>query len=298
MASSNRISPAYLALALGVFCIGTSAIFVKLAGVPGVVSAFYRVFIAMLALLPLGIRGRTSLRVGRGAWGLIALSSLFFVGDLVLWNTSILLTSAAAATLLANNSPLWVGLGALLIFRERLPLVYWIGLLVALTGMTVIVGGNALGELRFNSGDLLAIGASFLYAGYMLTTQKARARLGTLTLNLLTMGTCSFILFPTSTLFGYPLSGFSTQVWLALLGLGLIPQFLGWLAINYALGHLPAARVSVTLLGQSVVTAILGILFLGEALSPSDLVGGTLVLTGIYLVNQRSQHDDGDARRS
>ena len=57
MANQNRISPAYLALALGVFCIGTSAIFVKLAGVPGVVSAFYRVFIALLALLAASARG-------------------------------------------------------------------------------------------------------------------------------------------------------------------------------------------------------------------------------------------------
>jgi drug/metabolite transporter (DMT)-like permease len=289
MATPQRIPPAYPALALGVFCIGTSAIFVKLAGLPGVVSAFYRVFIALIALLPLGLRRLTPLRMEPGAWGLIGLSSLFFVGDLVLWNTSILMTTAAAATLLANNSPLWVGLGALLIFRERLPLVYWIGLLVALTGMTVIVGGNALQELHFNTGDLLAIGASFLYAGYMLTTQKARARFSTLTLNLLTMAACSLILLPLSLLFGASLTGFSTRVWLALLGLGLFPQFLGWLAINYALGHLPAARVSVTLLGQSVVTAILGILFLGEALSPADLVGGLLVLTGIYLVNQRTR---------
>jgi hypothetical protein len=43
----TRVSKtAYLALALGVFCIGTSAIFVKIAAVPGTVSAFYRVFFA------------------------------------------------------------------------------------------------------------------------------------------------------------------------------------------------------------------------------------------------------------
>jgi drug/metabolite transporter (DMT)-like permease len=280
--------PAYLALSLGVICIGTSAIFVKLAGLPGVVSAFYRVFIATLALLPLGVSRQTPNHLDRRTWWLIILSSLFFAGDLVLWNSSILLTSAAAATLLANNSPIWVGLGALLIFREKLPMVYWFGLLVALTGMMVIVGGNALGELRFNSGDILAIGASILYAGYILTTQKARAQLDTLTLNLLTMAACTLILLPSSLLFGQSLRGFNTETWLALLGLGLIPQFLGWLSINYALGHLTAARVSVSLLGQSVVTAVLGIIFLKEALSIADVLGGMLVLSGIYLVNRRN----------
>jgi drug/metabolite transporter (DMT)-like permease len=290
---------AYLALALGVFCIGTSAIFVKIASVPGSVSAFYRVLFAGLALLPLRLSQK---KLSSPSWKdirLIGLGGIAFVGDLVLWNTSILLTSAAAATLLANNSPLWVGLGATLIFREKLNLKYWLGLLIALLGMTVIVGGNAIQELHFNTGDLLAIAASFLYAAYMLITQKARARVDTLTLNLFTMLTCIIILLPVILLLGQPLTGFSAQVWLALLGLGLIPQFIGWLAINYAMGHLPAARVSVTLLGQSVVTAILGILFLSEALSLADITGGIMVLIGIYLVNQRTQskaRDDAYAK--
>ena len=43
---------AYVALGFGVLCIGLSAIFVKLAGVPGPVSAFYRVFFAVVLLTP------------------------------------------------------------------------------------------------------------------------------------------------------------------------------------------------------------------------------------------------------
>jgi drug/metabolite transporter (DMT)-like permease len=285
---------AYLALALGVFCIGTSAIFVKVASVPGTVSAFYRVFFAGLALLPLRLSQRKLTFPSSKDLALIGFSGLAFAGDLVLWNTSILLTSAAAATLLANNSPLWVGLGAMLIFREKLSLKYWLGLSIALIGMAIIVGGNAIQELRFNIGDLLAIGASFFYAAYMLITQKARTRIDTLTLNLLTMSACVIILLPIILLFKHPLAGFTTQTWQALIALGLVPQCIGWLAINYAMGHLPAARVSVTLLGQSVVTAILGIIFLSEGLSLADIAGGIMVLVGIYLVNQRPQTIPGD----
>jgi drug/metabolite transporter (DMT)-like permease len=287
----TRVSKtAYLALALGVICIGTSAIFVKIASVPGTISAFYRVFFAGLALLPMRLFQKKQSFPPWSELRLIGLGGLAFAGDLVLWNTSILLTSAAAATLLANNSPLWVGLGATLIFREKLPLKYWLGLVIALTGMAIIVGGNAIQELRFNLGDLLAIGASFLYAAYMLITQKARAKIDTLTLNLFTMLACIIILLPVIFLFQQRVTGFNMQTWLALAGLGLVPQFIGWLAINYAMGHLPAARVSVTLLGQSVVTAILGIIFLNELLSLADIAGGALVLLGIYLVNQRAQY--------
>jgi drug/metabolite transporter (DMT)-like permease len=262
--------------------------FFKIASTPGTVSAFYRVFFAGLALFPLRLTHKKQSYPTRKSLRLIILGGLVFAMKIFVWNTAILLTSAAKATLLSNNSPLWVGLGAMLLFREKLPLRYWVGLLIALTGMSIIVGGNMIQKLQFNTGDLLAVVASVLYAAFMLITQKARARTDTLTLNLLTMLTSSIVLLPMVIIFGHTLAGFSTSTWLALLGLGLIPQFIGWLAINYAMGHLPAARVSVMLLGQPVVTAILGILVLHESLSLTDISGGMLVLNGIYLVNQRT----------
>lgn len=278
---------AYLALALGVLFIGTSAIFVKLASVHGSVSAFYRILFAGLALFPLYLLRKKRTRPTNRDLRLITLGGLVFASNIVIWNTSILLTSAAAATLLSNNSPLWVGLGAMLIFHEKLSRKYWFGLLIALAGMATIVGGNAFQQLHLNVGHLLAILASLSYAAYMLITQKARARTDTLTLNFFTMLVGATVLLPVVLLFGQPLTGFSQRTWLALLGLGLIPQFVGWLAINYAMGHIPAARVSVILLGQPVVTAILGFIILHETLSLADLFGGVLVLSGIYLVNQR-----------
>ncbi len=287
----SSLSPwrAYFALAVGVICIGTSAIFVKIANVPGLVSAFYRVLFAGIALFSLYLFRRKKRLPSPPDLGWIVLGSLFFALDLALWNTSILLTSAAVSTLLANNSPLWVGLGAMLLFRERLSQKYWLGLTIALTGMVLIVGGKAVQELRFNTGDLLAIATSFCYAGYMLVTQKARSRMDTLTLNTFTMLACTLLLLPANLFSSQMLTGFSLRTWLALVGLGLVPQFVGWLVINYAMGHLPAARVSVTLLGQVLVTAILGFLLLRESPSLADIAGGLLVLAGIYLVNQQGK---------
>lgn len=284
--NQNPSLSAYLALAVGVICIGFSAIFVKLAAIPGTVSALYRVAIAVLVLLPWWLLRRKQ-HVERKALVMVILGGLFFALDLSLWNTGILLTSAANATLLANNAPLWVGLGALLLFHERLSFQYWTGLAIALIGMATIVGADAWQTMSFNTGDLLAIVASFMYAAYMLTTQKARAGVDTLTFNAVYMLTAMFILLALNLGLGSTLTGFSAQTWLALLGLGLISQVLGWLAINYALGHLRAAPVSVSLLGQPVVTAILGIFLLGEGLGINQLIGGFLVLGGIYLVNRR-----------
>jgi drug/metabolite transporter (DMT)-like permease len=278
---------AYLALLIGVFCIGFSAIFVKFADLPGPVSAFYRVLIAAAVMLPWRIAQRNALPK-TDLLRLIALGGIFFALDLWLWNTSILLTTAAKATLLANNAPLWIGLGSLIIFREKLPVGFYLGLMIAMVGMAIIVGVDAWRAFHFNAGDLLAISASLFYAAYLLTTQKARTFVDTLTFNSVYMTAAALILLPINVLGGYSLIGFSTQSWLALLGLGLISQLGGWLAINYALGHLRAAHVSVSLLGQAVVTALLGIPLLGEGLTWNQVIGGVLVLSGIYLVNLRN----------
>jgi len=128
----------YLALVAGVVCIGCSAIFVKLAGVPGTASAFYRVFIAGIILVPWWLLRGSSYPSMRDLV-LILAGGFFFALDLVLWNSGLLLTSAATGTLLANNAPIWVGLGALFIFHEHISLVFWVGLTLVLIGMAFIV---------------------------------------------------------------------------------------------------------------------------------------------------------------
>jgi drug/metabolite transporter (DMT)-like permease len=83
-----------------------------------------------------------------------------------------------------------------------------------------------------------------------------------------------------------PLAVTDRRTWLALLGLGLVSQLGGYLALTYALGHLPATITSVSLLSQGPLTAVLAALLLGEALSIYQIVGGALVLVGIGLANR------------
>jgi len=77
--------------------------------------------------------------------------------------------------------------------------------------------------------------------------------------------------------------------WWALLGLGLVSQLGGYLALTYALGHLPATVTSVTLLAQGPLTAVLAAVFLGEPLTNAQILGGSMVLMGIFLANRRSR---------
>ncbi len=280
----------YGMLALGAVCIGLSAIFTRWAGVPGTVSAFYRVAIAAAVLaIPFGRRiARRQVSLDRRVWLLAGGAGLFFAADLSLWNTSLFLTPAATATLLGNDAPIIVGLGALVLFRERLRPAYWLGLAVALMGMGIVAGRDVVAHTSLGAGDLLALAGGCAYAGYLLTTQRIRARMDTLSSLLIPGVVGAFVMLLFNIVTQRPMVGFPAHAWLSLLALALVSQVAGWLSINYALGHMPASLVSVTLLTQPVLTALFAVPMLGEPLSPNQIVGGLVALTGIYIVNRNA----------
>ena len=84
---------------------------------------------------------------------------------------------------------------------------------------------------------------------------------------------------------GHPITGYSGTTYLTFVATAIISQLLGYLASSYALGHLPASIVSVTMIGQPVTTAIVAVPLLGEVPTPSQLGGGIVALIGIYVAN-------------
>ena len=281
---ATRPLRAYLALAIGVLCISTTAIFTKWADMPGPVTAVWRMIIAAAILaLPLWRRARGWSPTARRAvpWGIMG--GLWFAVNLGMLNSALTLTSAATATLLDNIAPVWVGLGALVLFRERLRLGYWAGLALALGGAAVVTGFNPAGGFRLQAGDALAFAGALFYAGYLLTTQRARRSLDGLSYQCLVAPVAAVALLVVCALMDLPLTGYPLQSYAAMAAVALLAQVGGWLLISYALGHVPASAAVVVLLAQPVVTGLLSIPLLGEPLTMPQLAGGAFLLTGIYL---------------
>ena len=278
---------AYLALIAGIFSLGMTAMFVRWANAPGPVTGFYRLAIATALTAPLFIyRQRTQTAIPRAILLIPLLGGLFAAGDFALWNTSVLFTTASNATLLGNTAPLWVALAAMLFFRERLRLDFWLGLALALTGAVFIVGRDFLLHPRLGIGDLMACGAAVFYAAYMLTTQRGRVNLDVFRYWWLASLSATLGLMAISLVMGYSLTGYSPHSWLIFLATAIVSQIIGYMSISYALGHLPASVVSPSLIGQPIVTTILAIPLLGEIPGTIQIVGGAIALVGIYLVNQ------------
>lgn len=272
---------------VGILCIAWSAIFVRWTNIPGPASAFYRLLIPALVSSPSWFFDRNNEHADYKTLGIIALGGLFFALDLAFFNTSILLTSAANATILGNNTPIFVRLLTWLLFRRRPSQAYWLGLALAIAGSLVIVRGDLLRHIKLGSGDAMALTASAGIGVYLIATERVRQYTSTLGFLRLAILSSTFFLLVINLALGISLAIPRGHTWAALLGLGLISQLGGYLALTYALGHLPATVTSVSLLSQVPLTAFLAAFLLAEPLSGAQILGGALVLAGVGLANRR-----------
>lgn len=230
-----RLGMSYFSVTTGIFAIALSGILAKWAAIPGEASAFWRMLIAAAVLLPWWLRHRPA-RLPLPATALGMLAGVFFGADIALFHVALQITSVANATLLAHAAPLWVALGALVFFRERLPLLFWLGMAIAAGGVVVVMSAGFV-NWALGRGDALAIAASLFYAGYLVTTERVRIRLPAPTVFMLSLAGSVAVLLPLCVLLRTPLAGYSGRTWTLLVALALVPQLGGWFAISYALGH-------------------------------------------------------------
>lgn len=224
-----------------------------------------------------------------GKWPLLLAAGFAFAGDLGFWHASVTLTSVANSTLLANLASIFVTLAAWIFLQQRPTRLFLAGLGAALAGVMLLVHTS----LAFSStglvGDALGVVTAMFYAGYILAVKALRDR-GESTLHLMavTSTITALFLFPVALASGEAMLPASAFGWWILIGLALISHAAGQGLIAYALAHLPAAFSMVSLLFQPVMAALFAWVLLSEGLVPLQILGGLVVLAGIYLARRGS----------
>lgn len=289
-----RKAHALAALFAGAAAIGTSALFVKVSETGPVATAFWRVALALPVLWAWAWstdrRASTARRTAtRGTRRMMLWAGAFFAGDLAVWHWSIILTSVATATLLANLAPLFVTLAAWLLFRNPPGVRFAGALAVALVGMMLLVQGDFRAGGQAWVGDVLGVITAMFYAAYQITVNRVRAQASTARIMAWSSAVTAVLLAPVVWLSGEVWLPATAAGWLKLIGLALIAQAAGQSLIAYALAHLSAVFASVGLLVQPVVAGVLAWLLLGETLSASQLAGAALVLAGIAAARHAEQ---------
>jgi len=294
------------AILLAVCGVSTASLFIRYAQAyaPSLSIATWRLTLATAVLVPIALlRHRSEIaRVGRTELALIALSGTFLAVHFATWISSLAFTSVASSVVLVSIAPLFVALLSPLFLHERVSLPVAAGIGLAFLGTVVIAVGDACAspsggfacppwsELlagRALQGDLLALAGAVTVAGYMMIGRRVRARMSLIPYITLTYGSAALVLLGMTALARLPLTGFPAPAygWFALLAL--VPQLLAHSTYNWALRYLPAAFVSISLLGEPVGSTVLALILLGETPSGLKLAGAAMILAGIVLATRR-----------
>ena len=275
-----------LLLLVGVIAVSFAAIFVRLADAPALVIAAYRLGIASLLILPFTYKRVTAAFKGlnRRTFALMFLAGVFLAAHFVLWITSLEHTSVASSVILVTAHPVFVAVASYFLWKEKLGRLSIAGIIVAMAGVAII----SRGELSFGSdvflGNVLALVAGLLAASYLMVAWALRNQIDAVSYLASVYGVAAAILVISAVIAGVEFMGYSETTYLMFVLLAVVPQLLGHSSFNLAARVMPVTLVSVAILGEPVGATILGIIILGEWPSAAEVIGGVVIMTGIFCV--------------
>ena len=273
---------AFLALFVGSSALALGPWLVRLSEVGPVAAGFWRLALALPFLFVIARTvGQPVHWPGRTLGIIVAFAAFFFAADLAAWHTGIHMTKLANATLFGNTASFAFAAWGLWLVRSWPSPLQGTALGLAALGSVLLMGNSAELSLRNLHGDLLALTAGLLYAGYLIAVERAREKLAPLPLLFLSSAMGAAMLLPVALIFGEQII---PQNWTFIVVLALSSQVLGQGLLVYAIGALPPLVVGLVLLTQPAISAIIGWIAYGERLQPLDWVGAAAIAAALVLV--------------
>jgi drug/metabolite transporter (DMT)-like permease len=272
---------------LGSAILSAGPLFVRLADVGPVQSAFWRLALGapfLFALVRL-TEGRLP-RPGESSnarW--LVFAGLFFAADLASWHFGIGRTTLANSTLLANSTAFLFPIWGYAVARRWPARQAALALVLAAAGILTLTSQSASLSTTNLTGDLLCLLAAVFYTGYLVVMDKARGGMSALSALAYATTAGAIALFPAAVLSNGP---FWPEDWRPLLILALSSQVAGQGLIIFALPHLRPISSGLGLLIQPAFAATLGFLWFNEVLSAVDAGGMALIFVAILLVRRQS----------
>jgi len=270
--------------------IGAAAIFARfaLAGAGPIVVAALRLAIATLIVFALARRVE---RLATRREVAFAVAGLALALHLAVWFASLRYTSVAIATLLVTTTPLWTELYDVAVRRRTPSRAFFLALASASGGVALIAlrGTSTPAPVPGHAalGATLALVGSVAIGAYLLIVRDAgrtseHVRLGTRQIVARTYGWATLAL-AAAAWFAHetPPPPDARTAWAGILAMALISQLLGHTLLNAALASFAPSTVALTTLLEPVVAALLAAALFREALAPTTVAGGLLVLLAV-----------------
>lgn len=275
-----------LALLISIFAVSTASILIRWTDAPPLAIASYRMVISVLLLLPLFLRNNGLYKLkNQGNKNIL---TLIIVGVILAihfasWITSLSLTTVASSVIFVHIDPIFVAIISHFFLGDKLNKRTAAGIVISLSGASIIAMGDAGSGASNLVGDLLALIGGIMLGLYILGGRIYRKNLDLTSYVIPVYSVAALSLIFMCLITGTKLFGYSTRTYGLFFLIALIPMIFGHTLYNWALRYISAPVVSLSLLGEPVGASILAFILLGETPSSSVIFGGILTLTGILL---------------
>jgi drug/metabolite transporter (DMT)-like permease len=263
--------------------------------VPPADAAFFRFVLAAVALAFLTrlIDGHLRPPPRKQLVGLLLLGFTGVFSYNICFFTGLKYIEAGRAALIIALNPMAITIGALLLFGERLSTLQCLGLLTSLFGALLVISNGDPAVLfsgGFGWGETAIIGCVISWAGYSLIGRTVLKSMTPLSAVFYSALFGAMMLFPATLLDGtLPAPGsYAVADWLSLLFLGIFGTAAGFTIYYRAITRIGAARSSVFINLVPLFSIVLAWIFLAETINISVLIGGIILMAGVYLTNKKA----------
>jgi len=282
---------------IGIVAISFASIFIRFCSdVPSIMIATYRLTLSSVILLIIakskGIRfssyNKKHLLMG-------ILGGFFLSLHFSFWISSLKFTSVASSVVLVATSPIFIGIFSYLFFKEKQPAELILGIILSFLGSIILVVGDSglqgltVQNPSFLLGDILAFLGAIMASGYLMVGSKLREEMDVLPyISMVYTFSASFLLI-TSISLQVPFTGYKPSSYFYMVLLAIVPQLIGHTAINWALKHLKASMVAITILGEPIGASILAYIIFRETIKSFQSVGIILIFLAIIIASRRAK---------
>ena len=251
---------------------------------------------ALLFFAFLLVFARSRLRVGRRelaflvAFGLVGVALVQWLYFVAIENLPV-----GVALLIEFTAPLFVALFARFVYGEYIRRRIWVSVALCLTGLSLVVELWA-GVTLSTVGVTAAFGGAFALTAYLLMAEKERRHRDPASLSFYGFLVATLLWAVVRPLWTFPwdvlddrvslqghLSEYHAPVWTLVAFVVVIGTMVTFTLLTGSLRHISATRASIVATLEPVVATVVAWAWLGETLGAAQLVGGAVVLGGIFI---------------
>ncbi len=291
MRSAQRFIPAVVAMAFWATNFAFSPVVLDAVGAIQLTGS--RWFIAIIVLIPLALMTEKVTRaVIVGEWKIHVVQALLgYVGYTLLLYYALGVTSPVTASVLVALNPATIAIAARFILHENMSVNTIVGIAISIVGALVVVfGGGIAGGFAFSYGDVLLLIATVLWTAYSMLAPRVNTPPITATAVQATISAIIMVPFMALEIAWGNTAWFTMDGsdWLGVLWIGLIPSAGAYFLWNISSDWIGPTRTGAFLNIIPVFTALFVVAF-GGTVTPTQLLGGALVLLGVSYANRTAK---------